>query len=180
VILCRPETPQFPAVLHRSARIADRTWMQTPLKLARLSVDRIEGVVGTWRPSELLPMLVLSCGRLRGRPASQADSSFFYTQIAMMITASSLPRWWGVATFKRGIFSCCGAGRLAMAFDMPHDSIHGRNDQSRNLMNAVSLNSSIVNGARVVGPCGGLAHGSLASLVFHPERRQLHCGHRGL
>jgi len=77
-----------------------------------------------------------------------------YTQTGMMIcafifaalVASKLIRPWQILILA-------GLGGLAMAFDMPARQAFMVEMTSReDLMNAVSLNSSIVNGARVVGP----------------------------
>ena len=70
-------------------------------------------------------------------------------------------------------------GGVVMAFDMPARQAFTVEMTSReDLMNAISLNSSIFNGARVVGPGrGGFPHGACGhGLVFSPERPQLHCG----
>src|ERR1043165_7563698 len=77
-----------------------------------------------------------------------------YTQTSMMIcafvfaalVASRLIRPWHILILA-------ALGGLAMAFDMPARQAFMVEMTSReDLMNAVSLNSSIVNGARVLGP----------------------------
>src|SRR5438477_8928377 len=77
-----------------------------------------------------------------------------WTQTAMMLcafifaalVASKLIRPWHILVLA-------GLGGLSMAFDMPARQAFMVEMTSReDLMNAVSLNSSIVNGARVVGP----------------------------
>jgi len=77
-----------------------------------------------------------------------------WTQTGMMVCAfvfaalvgSKLIRPWQILVLA-------GLGGLAMAFDMPARQAFMVEMTSReDLMNAVSLNSSIVNGARVVGP----------------------------
>src|SRR5436190_18356754 len=77
-----------------------------------------------------------------------------WTQTTMMITAlvfaaliaSHQIRVWQIMVLA-------AIGGLAMAFDMPARQAFMMEMTSReDLMNAVSLNSSIVNGARVVGP----------------------------
>ena len=51
------------------------------------------------------------------------------------------------------ILALAAAGGLAMAFDMPaRQSFMVEMTSHEDLMNAISLNSSIVNGARIVGP----------------------------
>jgi MFS family permease len=77
-----------------------------------------------------------------------------FTQSAMMLTAFIFAAliWTGqIRTWS--ILVLAAAGGLAMAFDMPARQAFMVEMTSReDLMNAISLNSSIVNGARVVGP----------------------------
>jgi len=94
-----------------------------------------------------------------------------WTQTTMMVTAlvfaalvaSHQIRVWHIMVLA-------GMGGLAMAFDMPARQAFMMEMTSReDLMNAVSLNSSIVNGARVVGPSvAGLlmAHVGMAMCFF--------------
>ncbi len=76
------------------------------------------------------------------------------TQTAMMVTAFAFAAlvWSGeIRTWH--ILALAALGGLAMAFDMPARQAFMVEMTSReDLMNAISLNSSIVNGARVVGP----------------------------
>ena len=76
--------------------------------------------------------------------------------------------------------SCLG---VVNAFDIPARQAFvvemvGRED----LLNAIALNSSMVNGARVVGPAvaGTPRRGGRRRLVFSAERDQLHRGDRAV
>src|SRR6185369_13306262 len=77
-----------------------------------------------------------------------------YTQTALMIAAfifAGLVAARMIQTWH--ILVLAGFGGLAMAFDLPARQAFMVEMTSReDLMNAISLNSSIVNGARVVGP----------------------------
>ncbi len=77
-----------------------------------------------------------------------------FTQLAMMVLAFTLAALvWGAQVRPWHILLLAGLGGVAMAFDMPARQAFMMEMTSReDLMNAVSLNSSIVNGARVVGP----------------------------
>lgn len=78
----------------------------------------------------------------------------FFTQTAMMVFAFVFAAlvWSGhIQTWH--ILVLAALGGVAMAFDLPARQAFTMEMTSReDLMNAVSLNSSIVNGARVVGP----------------------------
>ena len=78
----------------------------------------------------------------------------FYTQIAMMITAFVFAALVGSGHIQTWhILVLAALGGVAMAFDMPaRQAFMVEMTSHEDLMNAVSLNSSIVNGARVVGP----------------------------
>ncbi len=77
-----------------------------------------------------------------------------YTQTGMMLTAFVLGVLvWTHLIHPWHILVLAALGGLAMAFDMPARQAFMVEMTSReDLMNAISLNSSIVNGARVVGP----------------------------
>lgn len=77
-----------------------------------------------------------------------------WTQSAMMVPAFALAALvWGNLVRPWHILALAALGGVAMAFDMPARQAFMVEMTSReDLMNAVSLNSSIVNGARVVGP----------------------------
>jgi len=76
------------------------------------------------------------------------------TQIGMMLFALIFATLiWSGAIRMWQILLLAGFGGLAMAFDMPARQAFMIEMTSRqDLMNAISLNSSMVNGARVVGP----------------------------
>jgi MFS family permease len=93
------------------------------------------------------------------------------TQITMMITALVFAAL--VASGKIQVWHImilAALGGLAMAFDMPARQAFIMEMTSReDLINAVSLNSSIVNGARVVGPSVAgflMAHVGMAMCFF--------------
>jgi len=76
------------------------------------------------------------------------------TQLSMMILAFVFAGLvWSGRIRPWHILTLAGLGGLAMAFDMPARQAFMVEMTSReDLINAISLNSSIVNGARVVGP----------------------------
>ncbi len=76
------------------------------------------------------------------------------TQTGMMLTAFAFAALvWTERIQTWQILMLAGLGGLAMAFDMPARQAFMVEMTSReDLMNAISLNSSVVNGARVVGP----------------------------
>lgn len=90
----------------------------------------------------------------------------FWAQAAQMMPALVLAAlaWWGMAT-PAIIIALSTVTGVAMAFDMPARQAFtiemvGRDD----LLNAVSLNSSIFHGARVIGPSlAGLVIGTLGT-----------------
>jgi MFS family permease len=90
-----------------------------------------------------------------------------YTQVAMMLTAFVFAALVGGGRIQPWhILTLAALGGVAMAFDMPaRQAFMVEMTSAEHLMNAISLNSSIVNGARVVGPAvAGLlmAHVGLA------------------
>jgi MFS family permease len=89
-----------------------------------------------------------------------------FTQSSMMLLAFALAALvWSGAIQPWHILVLSGLGGVAMAFDMPaRQSFIVEMSSREDLMNAVSLNSSIVNGARVVGPAlAGLLIGSVGT-----------------
>ncbi len=76
------------------------------------------------------------------------------TQTSMMILSFAFAALvWSRAIRPSHILVLAALGGLAMAFDMPARQAFMVEMTSReDLMNAVSLNSSVVNGARVIGP----------------------------
>jgi MFS family permease len=94
-----------------------------------------------------------------------------WTQSGMMVLAFifALLVWSGQIR-QWHILTLAALGGLAMAFDMPARQAFMMEMTSReDLMNAVSLNSSIVNGARVVGPAVAgmlMAEAGMAACFF--------------
>jgi MFS family permease len=111
-------------------------------------------LLGTVAAVGSLPMLLLSVwgGSVADRHAKR--SVIFYTQTAMMLTAfvfAALVASGHIQAWH--ILVLAALGGVAMAFDMPARQAFMVEMTSReDLMNAVSLNSSIVNGSRVIGP----------------------------
>jgi len=101
-----------------------------------------------------LPLLVLSVwgGSVADRHSKR--KVIFFTQTGMMLTAflfAALVASGHIQPWH--ILVLAALGGVAMAFDMPaRQSFMVEMTSREDLMNAVSLNSSIVNGARVVGP----------------------------
>ena len=81
-------------------------------------------------------------------------SIVLWTQTAMMVLAFAFAGLvWSRQITTWEILVIAALRGLAMAFDMPARQAFMVEMTSReDLMNAISLNSSIVNGARVVGP----------------------------
>ncbi len=90
------------------------------------------------------------------------------TQVAQMLPAFFLAglAWFGLATPWLIVLVATVTG-IGMAFDMPARQAFTVEMTSReDLLNAISLNSSIFNGARVIGPSlAGLVIGSLGTPV---------------
>jgi len=111
-------------------------------------------LLGTVAAVGTLPMLLFSLwgGSLADRHSKR--TVIFYTQTGMMLTAfvfAALVGGGHIRTWHILLLSAFGG--VAMAFDMPaRQAFMVEMTSSEHLMNAVSLNSSIVNGARVVGP----------------------------
>ncbi|MCC6821600.1 MAG: MFS transporter [Verrucomicrobia subdivision 3 bacterium] len=111
-------------------------------------------LLGTVAAVGSLPMLLLSVwgGSVADRHSKR--TVVFYTQTGMMLTAFVFAALVGSGHLQPWhILVLAGLGGVAMAFDMPARQAFMVEMTSRaDLMNAVSLNSSIVNGARVIGP----------------------------
>jgi MFS family permease len=101
-----------------------------------------------------LPMLLLSLwgGSVADRHPKR--TVIFYTQTGMMLTAFVFAALVGSGHIQPWhILVLAALGGVAMAFDMPaRQAFTVEMTSQEDLMNAVSLNSSIVNGARIVGP----------------------------
>jgi MFS family permease len=153
----------FSALRHRNFRLFFAgqlisligTWMQTTAQgwlVYQLTNSKI--LLGATAAAGSAPMLFFSLwgGSVADRhPKRQI---LLWTQTSMMVFAFVLAAlaWSGVVQAWH-IMALAGLGGLAMAFDMPaRQSFMVEMTSREDLMNAISLNSSIVNGARVVGP----------------------------
>jgi MFS family permease len=153
----------FAALKHRNFRLffvgqlvsLIGTWMQSTAQgwlVYQLTGSKV--LLGTVAAIGTLPMLLLSV-----RGGSVADqhpkrSVILFTQSAMMLLAFGFAALVGSGHIQPWhILVMAALGGVAMAFDMPaRQSFMVEMTSREHLMNAVSLNSSIVNGARVVGP----------------------------
>jgi len=153
----------FAALKHRNFRLffigqlvsLIGTWMQSTAQgwlVYQLTGSKI--LLGTVTACGTLPMLLLSLwgGSVADRHPKR--TILYYTQTGMMLTAfvfAALVASGHIQTWQ--ILLLAALGGVAMAFDMPaRQSFMVEMTSHEDLMNAVSLNSSIVNGARVVGP----------------------------
>jgi MFS family permease len=111
-------------------------------------------LLGTVAAVGSLPMLLLSVwgGSVADRHPKR--TVIFWTQTVMMLQAFVLAALVGSGRIQPGhILALAALGGVAMAFDMPARQAFMVEMTSReDLMNTVALNSSIVNGARVIGP----------------------------
>ena len=153
----------FAALKHRNFRLffygqsvsLIGTWMQnTAQSWLVYQLTGSKFLLGVVAAASSAPMLVFSIwgGSLADRHAKR--TVLLFTQSAMMGLAfvfaalvwTNLVRPWHIMVLA-------ALGGVAMAFDMPARQAFMVEMTSRDdLLNAVSLNSSIVNGARVVGP----------------------------
>jgi MFS family permease len=153
----------FAALKHRNFRIffigqfvsLIGTWMQNTAQgwlVYELTGSKV--LLGTVAAVGTLPMLLFSLwgGSLADRHSKR--TVIFYTQTGMMLTAfvfAALVGGGHIQTWH--ILVLAAFGGVAVAFDMPaRQAFMVEMTSPEHLMNAVSLNSSIVNGARVVGP----------------------------
>jgi MFS family permease len=101
-----------------------------------------------------LPLLVLSAwgGSVADRHSKR--TIVFYTQAGMMLQAFAFAALvWSGHIQPWHIVMLAALGGVAMAFDLPaRQAFMVEITSQKDLMNAVALNSSIVNGARVAGP----------------------------
>jgi MFS family permease len=152
----------FAALKHRNFRLffvgqlvsLTGTWMQTTAQgwlVYQLTGSKV--LLGTVAAVGSLPMLLSPWG------GSVADrhpkrTVVFCTQTGMMVLAFVYAALvWSGHIRPWHILVLASLGGLAMAFDMPARQAFMVEMTSReHLMNAISLNSSIFNGARVVGP----------------------------
>ena len=153
----------FAALKHRNFRLffvgqlvsLIGTWMQSTAQgwlVYQLTGSKV--LLGTVAAVGTLPMLLLSLwgGSVADRHSKR--TVVLYTQSGMMLTAFVFAALVGSGHIQIWeILVLAALGGMAMAFDMPARQAFMVEMTSReDLMNAVSLNSSIVNGARVVGP----------------------------
>jgi MFS family permease len=166
----------FAALKHRNFRLffvgqlvsLTGTWMQNTAQgwlVYQLTGSKV--LLGTVAAVSTLPMLGLSLwgGSVADRHPKR--TVIIYTQVAMMLTAFVFAALVGGGRIQPWhILTLAALGGVAMAFDMPaRQAFMVEMTSAEHLMNAISLNSSIVNGARVVGPAvAGLlmAHVGLA------------------
>ena len=153
----------FAALKHRNFRLffygqsisLIGTWMQnTAQSWLVYELTHSKLLLGTVAAVSSAPMLVFSIwgGSIADRHSKR--TVLLFTQSAMMLLAflltalvyTRLVQPWHILVLS-------ALGGVAMAFDMPARQAFMMEMSSReDLLNAVSLNSSIVNGARVVGP----------------------------
>jgi MFS family permease len=160
----------FRALRHRNYRLffwgqlvsLIGTWMQqTAMLWFVYQITNSKLLLGVVAAMGSAPMMLSSVwgGSLADRYSKR--SILIATQTAQMICAFLLAAgvWAGFAT-PSFIIVIAALNGLAMGFDMPARQAFTVEMTSReDLLNAISLNSSIVNGARIVGP-------SLAGLLI--------------
>lgn len=153
----------FSALRHRNFRLffvgqlisLIGTWMQNTAQgwlVYQLTGSKF--LLGVVAAVGSAPMLLFSLwgGSVADRHSKRVI--VLWTQSAMMFFAFAMAALvWTGRIQSWHILMLAGLGGLAMAFDMPARQAFMVEMTSReDLMNAISLNSSIVNGARVVGP----------------------------
>ena len=153
----------FRALRHRNYRLFFRgqlvsligTWMQqTAMSWFVYQITNSKLLLGVVAAMGSAPMMLSSVwgGSLADRYPKR--SILVGTQTAQMICAFLLAAgvWAGFAT-PSFIIVIAALNGLAMGFDMPARQAFTVEMTSReDLLNAISLNSSIVNGARIIGP----------------------------
>ena len=153
----------FAALKHRNFRLfffgqlvsLIGTWMQGTAQgwlVYRLTGSKV--LLGTVAAVGSLPMLVFALwgGSVADRHPKR--TVVIWTQSAMMLTAFVFAALVGSGHIQPWhILLLSALGGVAMAFDMPaRQAFMVEMTSHEDLLNAVSLNSSIVNGARIVGP----------------------------
>lgn len=153
----------FAALKHRNFRLffvgqlvsLTGSWLQNTAQgwlVYQLTGSKV--LLGTVAAVGSLPMLLLAVwgGSVADRHSKR--TVIFFTQTMMMFTAFVFAALVGSGHIQPWhILVLAASGGVAMAFDMPARQAFMVEMTSReDLMNAVSLNSSIVNGARVIGP----------------------------
>ena len=153
----------FAALKHRNYRLFFAgqfvsligSWMQTTAQgwlVYQLTGSKV--LLGTVAAVGSLPMLLLSVwgGSLADRHSKR--TVILCTQTGMMLLAFAFAALvWSGRIQPWHILVLAALGGAAMAFDMPARQAFTVEMTSReDLMNAISLNSSMFNGARIVGP----------------------------
>ena len=153
----------FSALRHRNFRLFFSgqlvsligTWMQNTAQgwlVYQLTGSKV--LLGVVAAASSAPMLLFSAwgGSVADRHSKRVI--VIWTQTAMMLLAFALSGLiWSHVIRPWHIIVIGALGGVAMAFDMPARQAFMVEMTSReDLMNAISLNSSIVNGARVIGP----------------------------
>ncbi len=153
----------FAALKHRNFRLffvgqlvsLIGTWIQSTAQgwlVYQLTGSKV--LLGTVAAVGSLPMLLFSPwgGSVADRHSKR--TVVLYTQTGMMLLAFAFAALVGSGRIQTWhILVLAAGGGVAMAFDMPARQAFMVEMTSReDLMNALSLNSSIVNGARVIGP----------------------------
>jgi len=153
----------FAALRHRNFRLFFSgqlvsligTWMQnTAQGLLVYDLTHSELLLGVVTAVNTLPMLLFSIwgGSIADQHAKR--NIVLRTQTSMMILAFVFAALvWSNQITTAEILLIAGLRGLAMAFDMPARQAFMVEMTSReDLMNAIALNSSLVNAARVIGP----------------------------
>ena len=153
----------FAALKHRNYRLFFAgqlvsligSWMQNTAQgwlVYQLTGSKV--LLGTVAAVGSLPLLLLSIwgGSLADRHPKR--TVILFTQAGMMLLAFAFAALVGSGHIQPWhILVLAALGGVAMAFDMPARQAFTVEMTSReDLMNAISLNSSIFNGARIVGP----------------------------
>ena len=153
----------FRALRHRNYRLffwgqlvsLIGTWMQqTAMSWFVYQITNSKLLLGTVAAVGSAPMMLFSIWGGSLADLYPKRSIIVATQTAQMICAFLLATgaWSGFAT-PLFIIILAGLNGVAMGFDMPARQAFTVEMASReDLLNAISLNSSIVNGARIVGP----------------------------
>jgi MFS family permease len=175
-----PWRQTFAALKHRNFRLfffgqlisLTGTWMQNTAQswlVYQLTGSKL--LLGVVAAASSAPMLVFSMwgGSVADRHPKRAV--LLFTQSGMMVLAFVFAALvWSHLVQAWHILVLASLGGVAMAFDMPARQAFMVEMSSReDLLNAVSLNSSIVNGARVVGPAVAgflMAQAGLAACFF--------------
>jgi len=153
----------FAALKHRNFRLFFAgqlvsligSWMQNTAQswlVYQLTSSKV--MLGTVAAVSSLPLLLFSVwgGSVADRHSKR--TVVLCTQIGMMLLAFAFAALVGSGRIQPWhILALAALGGVAMAFDMPARQAFTVEMTSReDLMNAISLNSSLFNGARIVGP----------------------------